>query len=140
MYLPSLDTNTEEGRQQAEVISHICKAEFEEMLKLDAVSNDFRSRLSCEPDVANYIPSTWLSVLGLYDTWFKRNKELLLRDYYGQHVAIANFSVVDSDRSFGVLVRRVRKKYGANAVLISEVREESFSDEPYDHLIIGFRD
>ncbi len=48
----------------------------------------------------------------------------LLKDYFGQYVAIHNGQLVDSDQNFQSLHRRIRQQYGRQAVLLRRVEAD----------------
>jgi len=53
--------------------------------------------------------------------WFEREKAALARRYRCQWVAIVNRAVVDHDRDFGSLSRRVFAKYGVRSIFMPRV-------------------
>jgi hypothetical protein len=56
--------------------------------------------------------------------WFEANRARLLRRYRGQYVAIVNRRIVDHDRDFGALARRVFRRYGPRSIAIPLVTAE----------------
>lgn len=55
--------------------------------------------------------------------WFEQNRARLLRRYRGQYVAIYRNRVVDHDRDFDALARRVFQKLGPRPVCMPKVTE-----------------
>jgi hypothetical protein len=56
--------------------------------------------------------------------WFEANRTRLLRRYRDQYVAIDRNRVIDHDRDFAALARRVFARLGARPVLIPKVTVE----------------
>ncbi len=55
--------------------------------------------------------------------WFEQNRARLLRRYRGQYVAIHRNRVVDHDRDFDALARRVFRRFGPRPVCMPKVTE-----------------
>lgn len=53
--------------------------------------------------------------------WFEVNKTKLLRRYANEYVAIINRKVVDHDRDFDVLARRVFERHGVKSICMPKV-------------------
>ncbi len=62
--------------------------------------------------------------LGADMAWYEAQKRNLLRRYRGQYVAIINRRVVDHDREFGRLARRVFKRFGVRPVFMPKCLDE----------------
>ncbi len=56
--------------------------------------------------------------------WFEANRKRLVRRYRNEYVAIVNRKVVDHDRDFGALARRVYAKYGVRSIAMPKVTPE----------------
>lgn len=56
--------------------------------------------------------------------WFEANRTRLARRYRNEYVAIVNRKVVDHDRDFGALARRVYAKYGVRSIAMPKVTPE----------------
>lgn len=56
--------------------------------------------------------------------WYDAHKPGLLRRYRGQYVAIVNRRVVDHDREFGRLARRVFRRVGVRPVFMPKCMPE----------------
>lgn len=52
--------------------------------------------------------------------WFKANYEQIKSQYKGQHVAIKDQAIIDSDKDVMVLFRRLRRKYDDTSSLVIE--------------------
>lgn len=55
--------------------------------------------------------------------WFEQNRARLLRRYRDQYVAIHRNRVVDHDRDFDALARRVFRRFGTRPVCMPKVTE-----------------
>lgn len=53
--------------------------------------------------------------------WFEEHEPSLARRYVGQYVAIVQKKVIDHDKDFDALARRVFSKYGAGPVCMPKV-------------------
>ena len=56
--------------------------------------------------------------------YFKENLQELLSKYRGKYVAIVNRRVVDADKDFSALARRVFDRYGCRDILMPKVTEK----------------
>jgi len=56
--------------------------------------------------------------------WFEENRERLLRRYRDQYVAVDHNRVIDHDRNFDVLARRIFAKLGTRPVFMPKVTAE----------------
>ena len=56
-------------------------------------------------------------------TWYAADRPKLVRRYAGEHVAIVDRAVVDHDRDFDVLARRVFARYGHRSIFMPRVVE-----------------
>jgi len=56
--------------------------------------------------------------------WFEANRERLLRRYRDQYVAVDRNQVIDHDRDFDVLARRIFAKLGTRPVFMPKVTVE----------------
>ena len=66
------------------------------------------------------------TVQGLTESmrWFEENRERLLRRYRDQYVAVDHNRVIDHDRNFDVLARRIFAKLGTRPVFMPKVTAE----------------
>ena len=66
------------------------------------------------------------TVQGLTESmrWFEENREPLLRRYRDQYVAVDRNQVIDHDRDFDVLARRIFAKLGTRPVFMPKVTAE----------------
>ena len=66
------------------------------------------------------------TVQGLTESmrWFEENRERLLRRYRDQYVAVDRNQVIDHDRDFDVLARRIFAKLGTRPVFMPKVTAE----------------
>ena len=62
--------------------------------------------------------------LGADMAWYDAQKRSLLRRYRGRYVAIVNRRVVDHDREFDRLARRVFKRFGVRPVFMPKCLDE----------------
>jgi hypothetical protein len=53
--------------------------------------------------------------------WYERNRERLVPDFEGQFVAIVDRTVIDHDKDFDALARRVLVKHGVRNVFMPRV-------------------
>lgn len=51
-------------------------------------------------------------------TWYEAHKPRLLRRYRGEHLAILNSRVIDHDKDFDALARRVFAKIGVRSIFM----------------------
>ncbi len=51
-------------------------------------------------------------------TWYEAHKSRLLRRYRGQHLAILDRRIIDHDRNFNTLARRVFAKVGVRSIFM----------------------
>ena len=139
MYLPDLDMDNPEQKQQALAISLHLQEQHRRMIEEDLVRANFRSRLVHELcfDSHKMLQQTWIDALSLQDNWFEQHRQNLLQRFNGQYVAVTNFLVVDDDKDLGAITRRVRDKYGAAAVLIKRV--VPYSEDSADRFMSGLR-
>lgn len=56
--------------------------------------------------------------------WFEAHKHELLRQYPGEYVAIVNEGVVDHDRKFDPLARRLFSSFGVRPILVPKLTPE----------------
>jgi len=66
------------------------------------------------------------TVQGLTESmrWFEENRERLLRRYRDQYVAVDRNQVIDHDRDFDMLARRIFAKLGTRPIFIPKVTAE----------------
>lgn len=55
---------------------------------------------------------------------FLRQHSLLKKNYLGRFIALHHGQIVDHDQDFETLHRRIRQKYGREAILMRRVEEE----------------
>lgn len=53
--------------------------------------------------------------------WFEKNRAKLLKRYEGEYIAIIKRKVVDHDREFSALARRVYDRYGVRSICMPQV-------------------
>lgn len=70
--------------------------------------------LGAEPDAGRTPPHGLEADMA----WYEANRDRLLVRYSGQYLAIVNGEVVDHDREFGTLARRVFERLGPRPVLM----------------------
>lgn len=55
--------------------------------------------------------------------WYEAHREDLLRRYRGEYLAIVNQRVIDHDKAFGALARRVFERVGVRPVFMPKCSE-----------------
>lgn len=56
--------------------------------------------------------------------WYQSNRSKLLQRYQGEYVAIVNGAVVDHDRDFSALAKRVFDRFGYRSIYMPRVQRE----------------
>lgn len=70
-------------------------------------------------------PEPQITALAADMDWYAEHERELLRDHEGDYVAIVDSRVVDDDREFAPLARRIAERYGRRPVFITRcVRDE----------------
>ena len=73
-----------------------------------------------EFDLKLFIPSE-KDIFDISKEYYKKNKNDLLKKYKAKHIAIIGKKVVDSDKEFSKLIKRVYKKYGYKNIFMPYV-------------------
>lgn len=55
--------------------------------------------------------------------WFKANYEQIKSQYKGQHVAIKDQEIIDSDKDVMVLFQRLKGKYDTSSLVVEYINE-----------------
>jgi len=84
------------------------KADHEILSRSHAKAKGAKERAAFEEDAAYY----------------EANRKPFLSEYEGKYIAIINRQVVDSDREFSQLAKRVYEKYGYRDILMTRVDAE----------------
>ena len=96
----------------------------EEVLKRDCLSPAKGSRAATPGPVANADKGEEETVFEADCAYFEANRKEFLGEYEGKYIALINKEVVDSDPAFSPLAKRVYKKYGYKAILMTKVEAE----------------
>lgn len=79
----------------------------------DAVERFLTTEKTAAPDVLEPIEDDL--------AWYEANKRRLLRRYAGQYVAIIDLKVVDHDKDFDALAKRVFSRFGVRSIAMPKV-------------------
>ena len=85
------------------------------------IENFFSKKTSEEENIEELIIPFNTDIFEISKEYYKENKNELLKKYEGKHIAIIGKEVVDFDKDFADLIKRVYKKYGYENIFMIKV-------------------
>jgi len=85
------------------------------------IEDIFSKRTSGEEKMEEFTTPLDIDMFEISKEYYKENKNELLKKYEGKHIAIIGKEVVDSDKDFPELIKRVYKKYGYDNIFMPYV-------------------
>jgi hypothetical protein len=101
------------------------RPELAERLQQVAIEEGVPIEALLEQAVVEFLERVTLVKLKDETSAFEQLHPQLVKEYYGQHVAIYQGALVDHDPDLATLRRRIRSKFGQTPVLLRQVTKEA---------------
>lgn len=88
------------------------------------VEDIFSKKTSEEEKMEEFTTTLDIDIFEISKEYYKENKNELLKKYEGKHIAIIGKEVVDSDKDFPELIKRVYKIYGYENIFMPYVDKQ----------------
>ena len=85
------------------------------------IKDIFSKKTSEEEKIEEFTTTLDIDIFEISKEYYEENKNELLKKYEGKHIAIIGKEVVDSDKDFPELIKRVYKKYGYENIFMPYV-------------------